>query len=79
MVDEDATIWHGWYQRHNGSVDFLGDHLANSTFGGLDVQSVVLLFLFAAVVWRLWKEVSRPVRHGSGLNGRAGFAANRTT
>jgi len=56
---DDNTIWGGWYSHHGGSASFLGDRLANSWFGGLDAQSVVLLLLFMGLIWLLWKE-ARP-------------------
>ena len=33
QIEEDRTIWHGWYSRHGGSVEFLGDQTSLSTWG----------------------------------------------
>jgi hypothetical protein len=37
-LQEDDTIWHGWYGRHGGGFDLIGDH-----FGGGDTTSVLLV------------------------------------
>jgi hypothetical protein len=48
MKAEDTTLWRGWYQRHGGETEFLGDH-----FGGGDETTAVLLLLFAGLMWKL--------------------------
>jgi hypothetical protein len=37
-LQEDDTIWHGWYRRHGGEFELLGDH-----FGGSDATPVLLV------------------------------------
>ena len=37
-IQEDDTIWHGWYRRHAGEIQFLGDHA-----GPGDTTSLLLL------------------------------------
>ena len=32
-LKEDDTVWHGWYRRHGGEIEMIGDH-----FGGSDVH-----------------------------------------
>lgn len=41
----DATAWQGWFGRHGGEVEFLGDHVA----GGAVAFQVVLVVLFAGL------------------------------
>jgi hypothetical protein len=36
-LKEDDTMWHGWYRRHGGEFELIGDH-----FGGGDATSVLL-------------------------------------
>jgi hypothetical protein len=55
VLDKNQHAWYGWYQRHGGSVEFLGDHLAGPRFLGLDVQSILLLFAAGALVTLFWK------------------------
>ena len=71
QIEEDRTAWYGWYSRHGGSVEFLGDHVAQRSIvsgGGL----LLLLGLFAGLVKKLWEDQA----HGHGhhhdrLRGRA--------
>ena len=55
VLDRDQHAWDGWYQRHGGSVEFLGDHLAGPQFRGIDVQSIFLLLASAALIALFWK------------------------
>jgi len=50
------TYVNGVSLRPGGTIHFLGDHFANSIFGFLDAQSVLLILLFLALLWTLWKE-----------------------
>jgi hypothetical protein len=53
QIEEDRTAWYGWYSRHGGSVEFLGDHVAQSSMvshAGL----LLLLGLFAGLIQKLW-------------------------
>jgi hypothetical protein len=45
---DDDRYWHGWYRRHGGEVEYLGDH-----FGSGDATSAVLVALFAGILWKL--------------------------
>ena len=45
---DDERYWHGWYRRHGGEVEYLGDH-----FGSGDAASAVLVALFAGILWKL--------------------------
>jgi hypothetical protein len=56
MKREDANLWRGWYQRHGGEIEFLGD-----TFGRGDVTSAMLLLLFVGLMWKM----AMPVSHAS--------------
>ena len=39
QMKEDGTVWHGWYARHGGEIELIGDH-----FGG-DAASVLLVLV----------------------------------
>jgi len=49
---DDARLWQGWFGRHGGEAEFLGDHVA----GGSAVAQVLLVMLFltlaGGVYWR---------------------------
>jgi hypothetical protein len=53
QIEEDRTIWHGWYSRHGGSVEFLGDHVAQSSMAS-HAELLLLLGLFAGLIKKLW-------------------------
>ncbi len=40
QLKEDDTLWHGWYARHSGEIELIGDH-----FGGSDAPSVLLVLV----------------------------------
>jgi hypothetical protein len=47
MRAEDAAAWQGWFSRHGGQLEFLGDRVANR-FGpmtGVGTALLVALFL----------------------------------
>ena len=48
IMRQDATMFGGWYQRHNGELTFFGDH-----FGDTDFTSALLLIGAAAALWKL--------------------------
>jgi hypothetical protein len=58
QLAEDRTAWDGWYSRHNGSVQFLGDHLASSPARS-GVMAGVLLVFFGALLRKLWDTAAR--------------------
>jgi hypothetical protein len=45
---EDDTIWHGWYRRHSGELELIGDH-----FGGGDATSVLLALAALGLLGRM--------------------------
>jgi hypothetical protein len=53
QIEEDRTIWHGWYSRHGGSVEFLGDHVAQSSIIS-HADLLLLLVLFVGLIKKLW-------------------------
>jgi len=55
VLDKNQRAWYGWYERHGGSVQLLGDHLAGPQLLGLDVQSILLLMAAGALVALFWK------------------------
>ncbi len=54
QLAEDRTGWDGWYSRHNGSVQFLGDHVTSSP-AMAGAVALLLLALFGAVLRKLWE------------------------
>ena len=54
QIEEDRTAWYGWYSRHGGSVEFLGDHVAQSSVVS-HAELLLLLGLFAVLVKKLWE------------------------
>src|SRR5262249_53594245 len=35
LLAEDERLWHGWYRRHAGEVEFFGDHFGTGPAGSL--------------------------------------------
>jgi hypothetical protein len=57
-LKEDDMMWHGWYRRHGGELQLIGDH-----FGGGDAPSVLLALAAVGLMWKmwgLWKGAQRP-------------------
>jgi hypothetical protein len=46
MEAEDATTWQGWFGRHGGELEFLGDHLASRVGPMTGVGTALLVALF---------------------------------
>jgi hypothetical protein len=59
---EDDAIWHGWFQRHGGEVQLLGDH-----FGPGDAPSVLLVLAAMGLLWKMAQAAPRvtPVTRAS--------------
>jgi hypothetical protein len=51
MRSDDARIWQGWFGRHGGHLEFLGDHLADSSVGSV-LLSMLFLCLACGVLLR---------------------------
>ena len=47
-LKEDDTVWHGWYRRHGGEFELIGDH-----FGGSDATSVLLVLAAIGLLWKM--------------------------
>jgi hypothetical protein len=47
-LDENATQWGGWYARHNGEVEYVGDHIAGRF--GERIPASILLCLLAGLI-----------------------------
>lgn len=70
LLAEDARLWRGWYRRHGGEIEYLGDH-----FGNGDAASVVLVLMFAGLLYRMTKTIPgktrvSQVRHAKTARGR---------
>lgn len=71
-LEEDRTSWYGWFSRHGGSTEFLGDHVASVPFGTTTVM-VLLLLCFVALIKKLWDCAAHPSQHTSPpVQGRLG-------
>jgi hypothetical protein len=53
---EDALNWGGWYERHGGSLVFLGDHTSTSLAGGLGPPEVLTAVMFLVLIAALARE-----------------------
>lgn len=53
QMQEDQTKWYGWYSRHGGRVEFLGDHAAEPSLVS-NVELFLLAGLFAVSIKVLW-------------------------
>jgi hypothetical protein len=52
---EDAGNWQGWFERHAGELEYLGDHVAGRSGLGTNVVTALLLIFLAglgAILWR---------------------------
>ena len=58
-LQEDDTIWHGWYHRHGGEFELIGDH-----FGGSDLTSVLLVLAALGLLGKML-QIGRIVQVGS--------------
>ena len=56
-LDEDAVSWHGWWMRHDYTLDFLGDDVAGRSAWRAVVPQAVFLVLFLALVGALVREM----------------------
>src|SRR5271157_3923095 len=54
QMEEDRTAWYGWYSRHGGSVEFVGDHVAQWPMVAW-AELLLLLGIFAGLVKKLWE------------------------
>jgi hypothetical protein len=52
MIAEDARLFHGWYARHGGDIEYLGDHS-----GASDIPSGLLAILCVFLLWRMAREI----------------------
>ena len=52
MIADDSKLFRGWYARHGGEVEYLGDH-----FGDSDVTSALLVVFFAGLLWKMSREI----------------------
>jgi hypothetical protein len=55
-LENNRKEWGGWYQRHDGKLEYLGDHVAGPNGTGTDVASVVLVLLFAGGMYLLGRQ-----------------------
>ena len=69
QIEEDQTEWYGWYSRHGGRVEFLGDHGAEVWLvSGVEVLLLMGLFVVAIkVLWDGSAEREEAVAVGRGM------------
>ena len=53
---EDDLNWGGWYERHGGSLVFLGDHTSKWPDTGLSPPEVLLVAMFLVLIAALGRE-----------------------
>jgi 4-amino-4-deoxy-L-arabinose transferase-like glycosyltransferase len=56
-LKEGAVSWQGWWERHDYTLDFLGDDVADPSGGGAGVPQAVLVILFLALTGMLVREM----------------------
>jgi len=56
LLSENETQWGGWYSRHNGEIEYVGDHIAGRL--GESVPASILLALLAGLSTVLIKHVT---------------------
>ena len=73
QLEEDQRVWHGWYRRHGGEFQLLGDH-----FGAGDASSVELvlaamglLFPLASQAWRMPAGAPRGPKHATAATSKS--------
>ena len=62
-VNEDQKYWYGWYARHDGTMTFLGDHVAGPSGHGGIAAMCLLAGLFLALMSAFVKEGWNLLRH----------------
>ena len=55
MIASDARVFRGWYARHGGELEYLGDH-----FGDTALTQAVLAALCLALLYRMAQQIPRP-------------------
>jgi hypothetical protein len=53
QVKEDDINWHGWYRRHGGGFELIGDH-----FGDSEGTSVALVLAALALLWQMARQIN---------------------
>ena len=48
---EDETLWHGWYRRHGGQIEMIGDH-----FPG-DITTILLVLAALALLAQMARQI----------------------
>jgi hypothetical protein len=56
-LNEDAVYWRGWWERHDYTLEFLGDDVAGPSGEGAGVPQAVLVVLFLALMGTLVREM----------------------
>jgi hypothetical protein len=49
IQNEDITAWGGWYSRHGGEIQYIGDHIAGK-FGEVVPVSILLVLLLVLMI-----------------------------
>jgi hypothetical protein len=55
-VNEDQKYWFGWYARHNGTMTFLGDHVAGESGSGTTPSMGLLILLMVGLMAKTLKQ-----------------------
>lgn len=73
MAADDPKFFRGWYARHGGEVEYLGDH-----FGAGDIPSAFFILVFAGLMWCMWRQVPAATTAAAAVPARAKPARTRT-
>jgi hypothetical protein len=57
-LSDDAIIWQGWFERHGGEVQFLGDRAAGTSGMGTNLATALLLALFLGIAGGVFRRTS---------------------
>jgi hypothetical protein len=62
-IASDAA-WGGWYARHDGRLEYLGDRVAGQSGAGTEIATGVFLLFFAGCVWLFVRQalIATPAR-----------------
>ena len=55
---DDLAHWQGWFGRHGGEVEFLGDHVAGNSGWGTNVAAVTVLALFLVLMGAVYRRTT---------------------
>jgi hypothetical protein len=76
---QGVDFWHGWFERHDNRIRFLGDIMAEQAGGLSKAQLWLLVGLFLIVMWRLARQALWTPRLLSRGQIESHYSRNRAT